>query len=96
MLPHDTFLFFPVLPKLSVVRQPPAGMLVPAAKAQAAIIGGSHRRWRDAVCYCAGDTRGAADLQRIRDGVDPEARQVPVGGQMVPYWQAGSVRGCPH
>jgi hypothetical protein len=28
-------------------------MLVPAAKAQAAVIGGSHRRWRDAVCYCA-------------------------------------------
>jgi hypothetical protein len=53
MLPHDTFLFFPVLPNLSVVRQPPAEMLVPAAKAQAAVIGGSHRRWRDAVCYCA-------------------------------------------
>jgi hypothetical protein len=48
MLPHDTFLFFPVLPNLSVVRQPPAEMLVPAAKAQAATIGGSHRRWRDA------------------------------------------------
>jgi hypothetical protein len=31
----------------------------------------------------------AADLQRISDGVDPEPRQVPVGGQMVPYWQAG-------
>jgi hypothetical protein len=31
----------------------------------------------------------AADLQRIQDGIDPEARQVPVGGQMVPYWQAG-------
>jgi hypothetical protein len=31
----------------------------------------------------------AADLQRIRDGMDPEARQVPVGGEMVPYWQAG-------
>jgi hypothetical protein len=31
----------------------------------------------------------AADLQRIRDGFDPEARQVPVGGQMVPYWAAG-------
>jgi hypothetical protein len=27
-------------------------MLVPAAKAQALVIGGSHRRWRDAVCYC--------------------------------------------
>jgi hypothetical protein len=31
----------------------------------------------------------AADLQQIRDGMDPEARQVPVGGRMVPYWQAG-------
>ena len=31
----------------------------------------------------------AADLQRINDGLDPEARRVPVGGQMVPYWQAG-------
>ena len=31
----------------------------------------------------------AADLQRIEDGMDPEARRVPVGGQMVPYWQAG-------
>jgi hypothetical protein len=31
----------------------------------------------------------AADLQQIRDGMSPEARQVPVGGQMVPYWQAG-------
>jgi hypothetical protein len=31
----------------------------------------------------------AADLQRIEDGIDPEARQVPVGGQMVPYWAAG-------
>jgi hypothetical protein len=31
----------------------------------------------------------AADLQRMRDGIDPEARQVPVDGQMVPYWQAG-------
>ena len=31
----------------------------------------------------------AADLQRIQDGIDPEARQVPVGGQMVPYWAAG-------
>ena len=30
-----------------------------------------------------------ADLQRINDGEDPEARRVPVGGQMVPYWQAG-------
>jgi hypothetical protein len=31
----------------------------------------------------------AADLQRIRDGIEPEARQVPAGGQMVPYWAAG-------
>ena len=31
----------------------------------------------------------AADLQRIDDGLDPEARRVPVGGQLVPYWQAG-------
>ena len=35
----------------------------------------------------------AADLQHIRDGIDPQARQVPVGGQMVPYWQAGSAYG---
>jgi hypothetical protein len=32
----------------------------------------------------------AADLQRINDGIDPEARLVPAGGQMVPYWQAGA------
>jgi hypothetical protein len=31
----------------------------------------------------------AADLQRIQDGIDPEAREVPYGGQMVPYWAAG-------
>jgi hypothetical protein len=31
----------------------------------------------------------AADLQRISDGLEPESRQVPVGGQMVPYWAAG-------
>ncbi len=31
----------------------------------------------------------AADLQRIQDGIDPEARRVPAGGQMVPYWAAG-------
>jgi hypothetical protein len=31
----------------------------------------------------------AADLAAIEDGLDPEARQVPVGGQMVPYWAAG-------
>jgi hypothetical protein len=32
----------------------------------------------------------AADLQRISDGLDPDPRRVPVGGQMVPYWQAGA------
>src|SRR5687768_13973363 len=31
----------------------------------------------------------AADLQRIQDGMDPQAREVPYGGQMVPYWAAG-------
>jgi hypothetical protein len=31
----------------------------------------------------------AADLQRIHDGLDPESRQVPMDGQMVPYWAAG-------
>jgi hypothetical protein len=31
----------------------------------------------------------AADLQRMRDGLVPDARQVPSGGQMVPYWAAG-------
>ena len=31
----------------------------------------------------------AADLQRIQDGLDPESRQVPMDGQMVPYWAAG-------
>ena len=31
----------------------------------------------------------AADLQRMRDGIEPEYRQVPYGGQMVPYWAAG-------
>jgi hypothetical protein len=31
----------------------------------------------------------AADLQYMKDGIEPQARQVPVGGQMVPYWQAG-------
>jgi len=31
----------------------------------------------------------AADLQHMRDGFQPEARQVPVGGQLVPYWAAG-------
>jgi hypothetical protein len=31
----------------------------------------------------------AADLQRIQDGIEPDSRQVPYGGQMVPYWAAG-------
>jgi hypothetical protein len=31
----------------------------------------------------------AADLQRIQDGVEPESRQVPMDGEMVPYWAAG-------
>jgi hypothetical protein len=31
----------------------------------------------------------AADAVRVRDGQDPSMRQVPVGGEMVPYWQAG-------
>jgi hypothetical protein len=31
----------------------------------------------------------AADLQHIKDGIEPESRQVPYGGQMVPYWAAG-------
>jgi hypothetical protein len=31
----------------------------------------------------------AADAVRIQDGEDPEARRVPVNGEMVPYWQAG-------
>jgi hypothetical protein len=31
----------------------------------------------------------AADAVRIRDGEDPNARQVPVNGELVPYWQAG-------
>ena len=31
----------------------------------------------------------AADLQRIQDGIEPESRQVPMDGQMVPYWAAG-------
>jgi hypothetical protein len=35
----------------------------------------------------------AADLHSVRDGIEPEARQVPVGGQMVPYWQAGPAYG---
>jgi hypothetical protein len=32
----------------------------------------------------------AADLTRLEDGIEPDARQVPVNGQMVPYWQAGA------
>jgi hypothetical protein len=35
----------------------------------------------------------AADAVRIRDGEDPDARQVPVNGHMVPYWQAGPAFG---
>jgi hypothetical protein len=31
----------------------------------------------------------AADLQRIQDGLDPDSRQVPLNGQMVPHWAAG-------
>ncbi len=31
----------------------------------------------------------AADAQRIADGLDPQAREVAVGGQMTPYWNAG-------
>ncbi len=31
----------------------------------------------------------AADLQRIEDGLDPQARNVTVNGQEVPYWNAG-------
>jgi hypothetical protein len=31
----------------------------------------------------------AADLQRIEDGLDPQSREVPMDGQMVPYWAAG-------
>jgi hypothetical protein len=31
----------------------------------------------------------AADAVRVRDGQDPNMRQVPVGGELVPYWQAG-------
>jgi hypothetical protein len=35
----------------------------------------------------------AADAVRVRDGQDPSMRQVPVGGEMVPYWQAGPAYG---
>jgi len=45
--------FFPVLPNLSVVKQPPAEMLVPAAKAQSRGHGAPHPRWRDAVGFYA-------------------------------------------
>jgi hypothetical protein len=31
----------------------------------------------------------AADATRIADGYEPDARQVAVGGQMTPYWNAG-------
>jgi hypothetical protein len=31
----------------------------------------------------------AADAQRIRDGLEPYARQVQVNGESVPYWNAG-------
>src|SRR5829696_322785 len=33
----------------------------------------------------------AADATRIEEGLEPNARQVAVNGQMVPYWQAGPV-----
>jgi hypothetical protein len=35
----------------------------------------------------------AADAVRIRDGEDPNVRQVPVNGELVPYWQAGPAFG---
>ena len=35
----------------------------------------------------------AADAVRIRDGEDPETRQVSVNGRDVPYWQAGPAYG---
>jgi hypothetical protein len=31
----------------------------------------------------------AADAQRLQDGVEPQAREVMVGGQPMPYWNAG-------
>jgi hypothetical protein len=31
----------------------------------------------------------AADAQRIEEGLDPETREVTVGGRPVPYWNAG-------
>ena len=30
-----------------------------------------------------------ADAQRVERGEDPEAREVTVGGQRMPYWAAG-------
>ncbi|MBD0280586.1 MAG: hypothetical protein ICV69_00085 [Thermoleophilaceae bacterium] len=35
----------------------------------------------------------AADAVRIRDGEEPNVRQVPVNGELVPYWQAGPAFG---
>jgi hypothetical protein len=35
----------------------------------------------------------AADAVRVDEGEDPSFRQVPVNGQMVPYWQAGPAFG---
>jgi MYXO-CTERM domain-containing protein len=35
----------------------------------------------------------AADAQRIRDGLDPEAREVTVGGERRPYWDAPAAYG---
>jgi hypothetical protein len=35
----------------------------------------------------------AADAVRVRDGEDPNARRVPVNGELVPYWQAGAAFG---
>jgi hypothetical protein len=31
----------------------------------------------------------AADARRVMEGMDPDARLVPVGGRMTPYWNAG-------
>ncbi|MDQ4049839.1 MAG: hypothetical protein M3131_10750, partial [Actinomycetota bacterium] len=31
----------------------------------------------------------AADAQRLEDGLDPDVREVTVGGQAMPYWNAG-------
>ncbi len=35
----------------------------------------------------------AADAVRIQDGEEPNARRVPVDGELVPYWQAGRAFG---